>query len=93
MAYSLLGRVVLSILERRLGECGRRQLCLIDPPSSENQPLPPFPLVHGVEKGRDNSALHLFKGKGGAVRAACVGPLHLSGEEHYPAEQHHVLRE
>lgn len=28
--------------ERRLSECGRRQLCLIDPPFSQNQPLSPF---------------------------------------------------
>lgn len=55
--------------------------------------LLPFPLVHGVEKGWDNSALHLFKGKGGALGVTCLGPLPLSREEQCPAEQHHVLRE
>jgi len=46
-----------------------------------------------VEQGWDKPALHLFKGKGGAPAVTCLGLLHLGGEEHQPAEQHHVLRE
>lgn len=70
-------------------------ICLIRPPSPQNQPLPPFPQSDwqmGWKRAGTTQLSFYLKARVGLPSATCLGPV-LGGEEHQPGEQHHVLRE